>query len=135
MKLARLALLEANGAIQPARLQRDIIVVSTQYTRERRNGGHTQITIIAAVERKPARLEPLTTMVELSAWAMDVQPGTTSLAGPRGGRDLPTLTTTPSPMSVTSAQQQPYRITRSDTEHWNVLEEVLNALVDISTKR
>ena len=134
LKLVRFALGEVNGAIQPARVQRDVIVISTQYTRQRHNGGHTQVTIFAAVDRKPARLEPLTTMVELSAWGMDEQPSVTSLAGPRGGRDLPTVTTT-SPMSVTSSQQQPYRITRRDSLHWNQLEEVLNALIDVSTKK
>lgn len=135
VKLARLALAEVNGAIQPPRVQRDVVILSTRVTRERKNGGHTEVTYIAAVDRKPARLDPMTTMVELSAWAIDVEPTRTGLTAPgRNPRDLPTLSTT-SPTTVASAQQQPYRITRSDTEHWTKLEDVLNALIDVSTKK
>lgn len=135
MKLARYALGEVGGAIQQARVQRDVVVIATRYTRERKNGGHTEVTIFAAVDRKPARLEPIATMVELSAWAIDVLPTRTGLSAPgRNPRDLPTLTTT-SPMTVSSSQEQPYRITRGDTLHWNKLEDVLNSLIDISTKK
>jgi hypothetical protein len=135
VKLARYALGEVNGAIQQSKVQRDVIILSTRYTRERKNGGHTEVTIIAAVDRKPARLEPMTTMVELSAWAIDVEPSRTGLASTgRSPRDLPTLSTT-SPTTVSSSQQQPYRITRDDTEHWNKLEDVLNTLIDVSTRK
>jgi hypothetical protein len=136
VKLARFALGEVKGAIQPAKVQREVIILSTQYTRERKNGGHTQITIIAAVDRKPSRLEPVATMVELSAWGIDVEPTSTRLVGTSNpsARDLPTLTTT-SPRTMSSSQQQPYRITRSDSPHWTALEDVLNALIDISTKK
>lgn len=133
VKLVRFALGEVNGAIQPARIQRDVIVISTQYTRQRHNGGHTQITIFGAIDRKPARLDPLTTMVELSAWGMDEQPSSTRMAMVPGSR-LPTLQTT-SPTTVASAQYQPYRITRGDTLYWSQLEDVLNALIDLSTKK
>ena len=120
--------------MQQPRIQRELLIISTQYTRERKNGGHTQVTLIAAIDRKPARVDPVTTMVELSAWAIDIEPEVTQLVGPRTGRDLPTLTTT-SPLTMGTAQRQPYRVTRKENPlEWGQLEEVLNAFIDLTSK-
>ena len=131
VKLARYALGAIRGAIQPQQIQREVLLVSTQYTRQQRNMRYVQITIIAAIDRKMTEGAVPATMVELSAWAIDLPPQETALAGPRGS--LPTLTTT-TPYTVSSSQLQPYRITRKDAEDWASLEEVLNSLMDLTAK-
>lgn len=130
-RLARYALGAVKGAIQPHRIQREVLLVSTQYTRQQRNTRYVQITIIAAVDRKMTEGPVPATMVELSAWAIDLPPQETALAGSRGS--LPTLTTS-TPYTMSSSQLQPYRITRKDVEDWAALEEVLNSLIDLTSR-
>lgn len=124
VKLAQFALASIRGQPQTPRIQGPLVIVGSRYHRDRRNGGHTEITMIVAIDRTA---RDSITQLELSAWALEVQPERTALAPtPRG---LPTLTTT-SPMTVSSSQQQPYPVTREDKEHWRALMDVLEALIE-----
>lgn len=125
VKLAQFALASIKGTPETPRVQGPLIVVGTRYSRDRPNGGHIEVTVITAIDRT---VRDSITRIEVSAWAMDVEPTRTALAGPRTGRDLPTLTTT-SPTTISSSQQQPYRVTR-DHDHWPSVMEVVEAFVD-----
>ena len=136
VRLAKFALGSVRGAVQPPQVQRDFILVSTEYSQNRPNGGHTQVTIIAAVHRKMTATTPAYTRVDLSAWGLDVEPTATRLAarpGARDNRDLPTLRTT-SPAAMASSQRQPYRLTKSDSA-WIAVEEILDAFIEFGNAR
>jgi hypothetical protein len=122
VKLAQFAVGTIKGQPQTPRIQGPLVIVGSRYDRDRRNGGHIEVTMMVAIDRT---VRDSITRIELSAWAVEVQPERTALGGT--GR-LPTMTTT-SPTTVASIQQQPYRVTRDDTEHWRSVMVVLEALI------
>src|SRR5688500_10494262 len=79
VNLARFALQAIDGSLQMPRVRPRTTSVSTHYTTPRRGGGHTQVAIIAAVNRSAS--DSSRTIVELSAWLLDVRS-----AERRGGR-------------------------------------------------
>ena len=129
LKLARLAIGVVNGSHQE-KPQRDKVLISTRYERER-DKGITQITIIAAVHRKPSASDSGAIIVELQAWAVDLidEVRTKTLSG----RRIPTLQSN-APIGE-SVQNVPYLVTPSRMPlDWPRLEEVLTALVTIAPK-
>lgn len=129
LKLARLAIGIINGS-HIEKPQRDKILISTKYERER-DKGITQITIFASVYRKPSEVDSGATIVELQAWAVDLvdEVRTKTLSG----RPIPRLQSN-APIGE-STQHVPYLVTRSKTPlDWPRLEEVLAALVALSPK-
>ena len=125
VKLAQFALTSIKGTPETPRVQGPLVIVGTRYSGDRPNGGHIEVTVITAIDRT---VRDSVTRIEVSAWAVDVEPDRTALAGPRGGRDLPTLTTT-SPTTVSFAQRQPYRVT-PDHEHWRSVVDVVEAFAE-----
>ena len=129
LKQVRFALGVTKGALQPPRVQGPAILLSARTSRERPNGGHREVSYLAAVSRA---MTDSVTLVELSAWGIDVQPERTALmapAGPPSARTLPTITTT-SPTTMSAIQQQPFRVTTDDKPEWAILEEILAAMLD-----
>lgn len=133
VKLARFAMGHVKGAIQPTRVQRNHTLVMTQYTRALHSGAQTQVSLIAAVARKPSATEPLSTTVEFSAWAVEVQPDMSRLTMSGVGRGT-TVSSAPRVQGASSAQLQPYRLTRKDAADWAMLEEIMYALLDMTAK-
>lgn len=130
VKLARFALSTINGSINQERTDKQRILVTTQYTREGATF-HTQVTIVAAVQKRQVGASSDTTVVELTAWALDhadaVRTKTLS------GRPIPRLSSN-APIG-SSQQDRPYLVTQSRLpEEWRKMEEVLVALVAISRK-
>jgi hypothetical protein len=134
LKLARFALGTVNGMLQPRRVQRDHIVVSTRYLRTLHSGAQTEVSLIVAIERKRKGPDTSGTMLELSAWAIDVQPDHGVLAMTGSGRGT-RVSSAPMRQAVSSAQLQPYRLTRKDVADWRALEEVLYAILDHTAKK
>lgn len=133
VKLARFAMSHVKGDIQPVRVQRNHTLVMTQYRRALHSGAQTQISLIAAVPRKPTTTDPLSTSVEFSAWAVEVQPDFNRLTMTGTGRAT-RVSSEPTVRGVSSAQLQPYRLTRKDSADWALLEEVVYALLDLTAK-
>ena len=133
VKLARFAMGAVKGELQPSRFQRNQTLVMTQYTRRLHSGAQTRISLIAAIARKPTTTEPMTTSIELTAWAMDVQPDMNRLTMSGTGRST-TVGSTPTLRATSSAELQPYRLTRKNVEDWAALEEVMYALLDLTAK-
>lgn len=130
LRLARVAIGIVNGSHEE-RPQRDRVLISTRYERER-DKGITQVAIFATVHRKSSAADSGATIVELQAWAVDLldQVRTRTLSG----RRIPSLQSN-APIGE-SAQHEPYLVTPSRTPlDWPRLEEVLHALVAIMPKR
>lgn len=130
VKLTRFALSTINGSIAQERTNRDRVLVSTQYTREGATF-HRQITIVAAVQRRPVGAQSDTTVVELSAWAVDqveaVRTRTLS------GRPIPRLSSN-APIG-SSPQDRPYLVTETRSpEDWRTMQDVLRALVAVAPR-
>lgn len=129
MKLARFALSTINGSIKETPSSRRVLV-STEYTREGATF-HRQITIVAAVQRAPVGAQRDTTVVELSAWAVDqVEAKRTKTLS---GRPIPRLESNAPIGSV--AQDRPYLITESKApDDWRTMQDVLSALVALAPR-
>ena len=129
VKLARFALGTINGTIKETP-SRQRVLVSTQHTREGA-AFHRQITIVAAVQRKPVGPAADTTVVELSAWAVDqVEAVRTKTLS---GRPIPRLQSNAPIGSI--AQDRPYLITATKSpDDWRTMEDVLGALVALSSR-
>ena len=130
IKIARYALGTINGAIREIP-NKERVLVSTQYTREGATF-HRSITIVASVHRKPVGAQADTTVVELSAWAVDqVEAVRTKTLS---GRPIPRLQSN-APIGAV-AQDRPYLITASKApDDWRTMEEVLGAMVALSPRR
>lgn len=122
VKLAQFALASLKALPEQPRIQGPLVIVGSRYSRDRRNGGIKEVTVIVAVDRT---VRDSMTRLEVSAWAIEMQPERTAMGG--GGR-LPTLTTT-SPTTMSSSQREPYRVSRDD-EDWKSVMEVVEAFVD-----
>ena len=120
VKLAQFALGSIRGTPETPRIQGPLIVVGTRYSRDRPNGGQIEVTVITAIDRT---VRDSITRIEVSAWAVDIAPDRTAM-GSTDSRGLRPLST-----SVSSAQRQPYRVTR-DHDHWPSVMEVVEAFVD-----
>lgn len=123
----RFALGSTKGALQQPTVQGDAILLSARTSRERMNGGHREVSYLAAISRV---MRDSTTSIEISAWGLDIEPERVGLtATGRGTRDLPTITSS-SPTTVSGSQRQPFRITVSDKIEWALLEEIVAAMLD-----
>ena len=129
IKIARYALGTINGAIKEIPT-RERVLVSTQYTREGATF-HRNITIVATVQRKPVGARADTTVVELSAWAVDqVEAKRTKTLS---GRSIPRLESNAPIGSV--AQDRPYLITANKApDDWRTMQDVLGAIVALSPR-
>ena len=129
MKLARFALGTINGTIREIP-NRQRVLVSTQYTREGASF-HRNITIVASVQRQPVGINADTTVVELSAWAVDqVEAVRTKTLS---GRPIPRLQSN-APIGAV-AQDKPYLITATKApDDWRTMQDVLGALVALSPR-
>ena len=130
VKLARFALSTINGSINQERSNRDRVLVSAQYTREG-STFHRQVTIIAAVQKRPVGANSDTTVVELTAWAVDqVEAVRTKTLS---GRPIGKLQTN-APIG-SSPQDRAYLVTPSKSpEDWQTMQDVLGALVALSPR-
>lgn len=127
IKIARYALGTINGAIREIP-NKERVLVSTQYTREGASF-HRNITIVASVHRKPVGAQADTTVLELSAWAVDqVEAVRTKTLS---GRPIPRLQSNAPIGSV--AQDRPYLITATKApDDWRTMQDVLGAIVALS---
>ena len=120
VNLARFALQAIDGSLQMPRVRPRTTSVSIHYTTPRRGGGHTQVAIIAAVNRSTA--DSSRTIVELSAWLLDVAHQLTP-AQRRAGIPTTAITTNAPVLN------RPRLVTPADTAHYKSLEYVLESFV------
>jgi hypothetical protein len=120
VNLARFALQAIDGSLQMPRVRPRTTSVSTHYTTPRRGGGHTQVAIIAAVNRSTS--DSSRTIVEVSAWLLDVAHQLTP-AQRRAGIPATAITTNAPVLN------RPRLVTPADTAHYKSLEYVLESFV------
>lgn len=120
VNLARFALQAIDGSLQMPRVRPRTTSVSLHYTTPRRGGGHTQVAIIAAVNRSAS--DSSHTIVELSAWLLEVAHQLTP-AQRRAGIPTTAITTN------APALNRPRLVTPADTAHYKSLEFVLESFV------
>jgi hypothetical protein len=119
VKLAKYAMGAIDGTISLPRVRPKLTTVSTHYVRNRRGGGHTEVAVMAAISTEP---RDSVTLVELSAWALDMQQEQTYAQ--RRSR------TPATPLSQNApALKTPRAITVADTSDWRALSDVLDAFV------
>jgi hypothetical protein len=121
VKLARFAMGIVDGVDELPQTRKEGVVVARRYTQSRRGGGHTDVAIIAIVQR-PERVATETTFVQLSAWALETRADLPMLAPRR--RASPASAAADRPQ-VAMRPNQPRRITPSDTVNWAMLQLVL----------
>jgi hypothetical protein len=128
LKLAKTAMTTIDGTLQLPTVRPTLTTVSTHYVRNRRGGGQTQVAVMAAIDRRVA--DPLTpiTVVQLSAWALDM-PHQLTPAQRRAGIPITPITTN------TPATPRPRAITMADTSDWRALEFVVEAFVKHGARR
>lgn len=120
VSLARFALRAIDGSPQMPRVRPRTTSVSIHYTMPRQGGGHTQVAIIAAVNRSMP--DTSVTRVELSAWLLDVAHQLTP-AQRRAGIPTTAITTNAPVLN------RPRLVTRADTAHHKSLVFVLESFV------
>ena len=125
VSLAKFALRAIDGSPQMPRVRPRTTTVSIHYTTPRQGGGHTQVAIIAAVNRSVP--DTTLTRVELSAWLLDVAHQLTP-AQRRAGIPTTAITTN------APALNRPRLVTRADTAHYTSLGYVLESFVQYGAR-
>ena len=128
LKLAKVAMAAIDGSLQLPTIRPTLTTVSTHYIRNRVGGGQTQVAVMAAIDRRMA--DPLSpvTIVQVSAWALDM-PHQLSAAQRRAGVPATPITTN-APAIV-----RPRAITAADTTDWKSLEFVVEAFMKHGARR
>lgn len=128
LTLAKAALGSIEGVVQLPKVRPQLYTVANHVYRNREGGGQTQVSVIAAVDRRVRDATAPVTLIELSVWVLDM-PHQLTAAQRRAGVPATPLTTN------APAFRQPRAMTPRDTLHWRTLEYVVDALVSHGAKR
>jgi hypothetical protein len=124
VKLAQFAIGAVQGVDELPQTRKEGIVLARRYAHARRGGGQTDVAIIAIVELA-TRVAAETTLVQLSAWALDTR-APLPVAPPRRAGPNPASAAAQRTTSVAMRPNQPRRITPRDTANWALLQIVLD---------
>jgi hypothetical protein len=128
LKVVRFALGTIDGSIQLPQIRPKLTTISTHYTRNRRGGGHTQVAVMVAIDRRPLASESPATAIELSAWALDLAQPTTASQRRSGMPQTPVSTNAP-------ALRRPRAVTPNDTSEFRVLLTVLEEFQRLGARK
>lgn len=121
VRLAKFAIAIVDGVDELPRARKEGIVIARRYTRPRKGGGQTDVAVIAIVHQ-PSRDSTETTLIQLSAWALDTR---ADLPQPQQRRVHPAAAVTAQRPPVAMRPNQPRRVTASDSTDWGMLQLVL----------
>ena len=128
LSLAKAALGSIEGVVQLPRVRPQMYTVANHVYRNREGGGQTQVSVIAAVDRRVRDATAPASLIEVSVWVLDM-PHQLTAAQRRAGVPATPLTTN------APAFRQPRAMTPRDTLYWRSLEHVVDALVNYGAKR